>query len=88
MGTGVTAIWYPVSGDITREEMSELREQISEAIRKGEGTLEVVMPDGREITLLRFIVPLPVFIESPDWREAEEFAAALAERKEAPKRAN
>lgn len=80
MATGWVAVWMP-NGVITREEMAEIGKDAIEAAKAG-GADTVTFPlgDGRLITMARIVIRLPVFIESPDWREAQDFANALEER--------
>lgn len=78
--TGTATIWIP-DGIITAEELGEYgRPAIEQAAREGQGACIVKLPDGREVALYRFSFRLPVFIESEDWQDAQEFAAALSQR--------
>ena len=79
--TGWVAVWIP-DGVITREEMAEFgRDAIEAAKAQGAESVTIVMPGDRpDVTMTRIVLRLPVFIESPDWRGAREFADALSER--------
>ena len=82
MGTGWVAVWVP-NGPITREEMAEFGKPAIEAAYAQEAvTVTFALADGRLITMNRLLLILPVFIESPDWREAQDFQNALEERAE------
>lgn len=80
--TGWVAVWIP-NDTITREEMAEVGKPAIEAAHAQNAT-SVTFPleDGRLITMMRLVLRLPVFIESPDWREAQDFQNALEERAE------
>jgi len=77
---GWVAIWMP-SGLITKEQMAEIgKDAIEAAHEQGATSVTFPLPDGQLITMMRLVVRLPVFIESPDWRESRDFADALQER--------
>lgn len=80
MSTGWVAVWVP-DGVITREEMAEVGKPAIEAANaEGATSVTIGFSPERHVTFSRIVLRLPVFIESPDWREARDFADALMER--------
>ncbi len=76
---GWVAIWVP-NGPITKEEMAEFGKPAIEAAHDQNAVMVTFAIEDRLITVSRLVVTLPVFIESPDWRESRDFADALEER--------
>jgi hypothetical protein len=80
MSTGWVAVWIP-NGAITKEEMAQYGREAIEAAKAQDATsVTFAIGSDRLITMTRLVLTLPVFIESPDWREGREFADALQER--------
>ena len=66
---------------LTQDQMRiEGRPAIEAAIRQHAESVTLPLEDGREATLTRRQFSLPVFVESPDHREANEFVGVIEER--------
>jgi len=79
MATGWVAVWIP-NGLISAQEMAEFGKPAIEAAYGQEATSVTFAIGERLITMNRLVLILPVFIESPDWREAQDFQNSLEER--------
>jgi hypothetical protein len=73
------ALWAP-DGPIDREEMEAARGAFAYAAANSIEIFSLDFDDGRHITFTRHQFSLPLFVESPDWRDAVGLTEIFAER--------